>query len=254
MIHPSNQPQIKQAPLESVSRRILGYDFARALAFIGMVLVNFKLVMNTNGGGPAWLDWLVGLLAGRAAATFVVLAGVGISLLSQQARLSGDNHKISQIRHTLLKRALFLFVIGLLYAPIWPPDILHFYGVYIAIGALLLPVAEKWLWRLAFAFVGLFVVLFLLFDYETGWDWVTLTYLDFWQMPGMIRHSFFNGFHPVIPWTAFLLVGMWLGRQDVANPLFRKKLLWGSLALVVVAETISLCFHIFGANASNVVL
>ncbi len=26
-------------------------------------------------------------------------------------------------------------------------------------------------------------------------------------------HSLYNGWHPVLPWAAFLLFGMWLGRR-----------------------------------------
>jgi uncharacterized membrane protein len=61
--------------------RIIGYDVARALAIFGMVVVNFKVVMAASEADPGWLASLVGLLEGRAAATFVILAGVGLSLL-----------------------------------------------------------------------------------------------------------------------------------------------------------------------------
>ena len=150
----------------------------------------------------------MGLLKGRAAATFVILAGVGLSLLSRRARLANDEEGIAKNRITLLKRALFLFVVGLLYTPIWPADILDFHGIYIAIGAFLLAASERRLWTLAFTFMAVFVVLMPLFDYEQGWNWETLAYTGFWTPSGMIRHLFVNGFHPVFPWAAFLLVGM----------------------------------------------
>ena len=71
-----------------MKKRVIGYDLARALAIFGMVIVNFKIVMGAEQNGPEWLVGLVGLLDGRAAATFVVLAGAGISLLSQITRFS----------------------------------------------------------------------------------------------------------------------------------------------------------------------
>ena len=93
-------------------KRILGYDLARALAIFGMVIVNFKIVMGAGRRGPRWLiDW-VGLLDGRAAATFVVLAGIGISLLSRDARQQEDGVQLARDRGLLLRRALFLFVAG----------------------------------------------------------------------------------------------------------------------------------------------
>lgn len=226
-------------PTHATSSRIVGYDIARGLAFIGMVIVNFKIVMGASEAGPAWLVGLVGLLEGRAVATFVVLAGVGMSLLSQQARVSGDSAKIAQVRMTLLKRAAFLFVFGLIFATVWPPDILHFYGVYIALGALLLLVSDRMLWVISAGFMVVFVGLLGLLDYDQGWNFETFGYLDFWTVPGMMRHIFFNGFHPVFPWTAFLFIGMWLGRQQVHDRHWRRQMLVLSLTVAVITESLS---------------
>ncbi len=219
--------------------RILGYDVARALAVMGMVVVNFKIVMGAGHIGPDWLVWLVSLLEGRAAATFVILAGVGISLLSQKARLQKDSIAIRQNRNVLLKRSLFLFVVGLIYTPIWPADILHFYGIYIVIGACLLTASEKRLWLSAISFAISFVVLILIFDYEANWNWTTLEYFGFWTIDGMFRHLIFNGFHPVIPWTSFLLIGMWLGRQNITEVAIRNRIMLRALIIAIGAESLS---------------
>ena len=80
-----------------MTNRIIGYDLARALAVFGMVVVNFKTVMSAEQGGPAWLGGLVGLLDGRAAATFVVLAGVGIALISRKARTSQKRDQLMTV-------------------------------------------------------------------------------------------------------------------------------------------------------------
>ena len=152
-----------------MQNRIIGYDLARALAVFGLVVVNFKIVMGAGENGPPWLVGLVGLLEGRAAATFVVLAGVGIALLSRQARLAKDPQRLCADGRTLLKRALFFFVVGALYTPIWPADILHFYGVYIVVAAFLLAAPSKRLGVLAGGLVAAFVVLILVLDYEKGW-------------------------------------------------------------------------------------
>ena len=62
--------------------RVNGLDLARFLAFAGMVIVNFKVVTGAGDSGAAdgALGILVGALEGRAAATFVALAGVGLGL------------------------------------------------------------------------------------------------------------------------------------------------------------------------------
>lgn len=222
-----------------MNRRISGYDVARALAVFGMVIVNFKIATGAHQADPHWLLDVTGLLEGRAAATFVVLAGVGLSLLSRRARLAGDVETLARHRGDLLKRALFLFVVGLLYTPLWPADILHFYGVYITVGALVLAASTRRLLGLAAVFTMVFVGLLLVLDYERGWNWQTLDYADLWTAPGMIRHLFFNGFHPVFPWTAFLLIGMVIGRLDLRDARIRKRLFFQGLGAAVLAEASS---------------
>ncbi|MFP6581311.1 MAG: DUF418 domain-containing protein [Candidatus Hydrogenedentota bacterium] len=225
-----------------MNTRVIGFDLARALAIFGMVLVNFKVVMGASTNGSDWLIFTMGLLDGRAAATFVVLAGIGISLLSKSARDSGDPVRLRQTRTTLLKRALFLFVLGSLYTSIWPADILHFYGIYIAIAAFLFAAPTRRLWAIAVSLTFGFVVLVLTLDYEKGWDFETLEYAGLWTPSGMIRHLFFNGFHPTIPWLAFLLVGIILGRLNWNNSEMRRRIfvIGASVALITEATSAAL--------------
>ena len=124
-----------------IKDRILGFDFARGLAIIGMVFVNFMVVMTT--GSDTFLYNLVDMLSGKAAALFVVLAGVGMSLMYKSAMESGDSEKRRKVKVRLLKRAAFLFVLGLSYYALWPADILHYYGVYIVIGVALLGASKR---------------------------------------------------------------------------------------------------------------
>jgi uncharacterized membrane protein YeiB len=107
------------------------------------------------------------------------------------------------------------------------------------IGVCLLNAPDRRLWSWAAAFVIGFMVLLFILDYDRGWDWSSLTYLDFWTASGMARHLFFNGFHPVVPWTAFLLVGIWLGRRDMTDRAVRRKIFTGGLAATLLAETAS---------------
>ncbi len=225
-----------------MKNRVIGYDLARALAIFGMVVVNYKVVMGAGQNGPAWLVSWAGLFDGRAAATFVVLAGVGLSLLSRKGRAEGDHNRVARDRALLLKRALFLFVVGLLYTPIWPADILHFYGVYLAVGAFLLVVPARRLWALALALILGFAVMLFTLDYNQGWHWKTLSYDGFWTPGGMIRHIFFNGFHPVLPWLAYLLVGMVLGRMEMGAAVTRRKVFFWGAGAAIAAEITSRFF------------
>ncbi len=222
-----------------VGERIFGYDVARAFAIFGMTLVNYKVVMTAEGSGPDALAFATGLFEGRAAAIFVILAGVGISLASRRERISGDSQALFDARKLLWKRAAFLFAVGMLYLPIYPGDILHFYGLYITIGALVLSASGRWLWGLVAAFVIAFCALILCLNYEAEWDFTTLEYEGLWTPLGMIRNLFFNGLHPVIPWTAFLLAGMWLGRRDMSDSAVSKRVFLIAAGVALIAELLS---------------
>ena len=90
------------------NNRIVG-----AVALLGMLLVNFSVLIGNSSSHPTWLDYLIEMIKGRAAATFVVLAGAGISLLSKRSYLSNDKAEVNAACYLLLKRALFLLIIGL---------------------------------------------------------------------------------------------------------------------------------------------
>jgi uncharacterized membrane protein YeiB len=218
-----------------MKQRIVGFDVARALAIFGMVIVNFKVAMSANTGSPFLLNFAQ-LFEGRASALFVIIAGIGITFMSNKARLSNDNLSISKSRKSLIKRGLLLVFIGLLYTPIWEADILHFYGFYFMIAAVVIAIKDRALLVIATMIVLAFPLLMLLFNYEQNWNWATLSYENFWSLDGMIRHIVFNGFHPIFPWAAFLIFGMWLGRQDLSQPSLRLTLLFRSLLVLIAIE------------------
>ncbi len=221
------------------SERITGYDFARAFAVFGMVVVNFKIVMCLNKDASGWLSAAAGLLEGRAAALFVILAGAGMTLYHKGRKISSTDQNSSGVKHLFLVRAVLLFITGLVYIPLWPADILHFYGVYIGVGVFFLFSTDRTLLILSLFFTFGFVILLLIFNYETGWNWETLNYKDFWTLNGMVRHIFFNGFHPVFPWISFLFFGIWLGRQDLSLPEKRRLYLIRAAVILIITETAS---------------
>ena len=220
-----------------MKKRIIGIDVARALAVIGMIIVNFKVVFGENG--LSWVKSFASLFDGKAAATFVVLAGVGLALMTNSAIKNKDQDKLKIVRRRILKRALFLFIVGISYIAIWPADILHFYGIYMAITILLLTSKERTLIATAITLIVAFPILMTFWNYETGWDFNTLDYQGFWTLKGFMRNLFFNGFHPVIPWTAFMLFGYWFGKQDLHNDKFIKKTFWISSIIFVSIQALS---------------
>lgn len=220
-----------------MGKRILGFDLARMLAIFGMVIVNFKLVIGQVGS--EFLNQIAHFFEGKAAATFVVLAGVGMSLMASGAIKSKNREKLKSIKQILVKRAFFLFVVGLLFYSIWPADILHYYGIYLLIGVLLLEAKSKHLIGISAGIILLYPVVFLIFNYESNWNMLTLEYANFWTFIGFFDNLFFNGFHPVLPWVAFLIFGLWLGRFDWKNKSLRKRITWISLIVFLGIQLIS---------------
>ena len=181
-----------------MSERLIGLDIARYLAFVGMVLVNFDIAMSYGvQSNEGFFKEFIGQLQGRASATFVVLAGIGLGLSSFK--------KESQTVNTIVKRSIFLLILGLLNMTIFEGDILHYYAFYFLFGIFLLPFSN----RVLISVIGIlnigFFGMVLFIDYESGWNFEELTYSGFWTIDGFIRNLFFNGFHPVFPWLGFFL-------------------------------------------------
>lgn len=220
-----------------MKKRIIGIDVARAIAVIGMIIVNFKTVFGSNGEN--WIKSIASIFDGKAAATFVVLAGVGIALMTNSSIKNNDNTKLKSIRVKIVKKALFLFIVGISYTTIWPADILHFYSIYMLIIVLFLTKKSKTIVILATSLILIFPVLISFLNYETGWNFDTLEYQKFWTLKGFFRNLFFNGFHPVVPWASFMLFGYWLGKKDLHNNIFVKKVFWGSSLTFILIQALS---------------
>lgn len=205
-----------------MKKRIIGIDVARALAVIGMIIVNFKIVFG--GEGSNWVKAFANIFEGKASATFVVLAGVGLALITKSAIQTNNIEKLNTARKRIIKRALLLFLIGISYIVIWPADILHFYGIYMLVIFLLLKSSGRFILLSGAVLILIYPLLMMSWNYETGWNFNTLTYQDFWTFKGFVRSLFYNGFHPVIPWAAFMIFGYWLGKQDLHSEKFIKRL------------------------------
>ena len=223
--------------------RLAGVDAARAVAVAGMVIVNFEVVMFAGDRGPGWLRAMVGGLEGRAAAAFVVLAGVGASLMTARARRRGDLVELEAGRRRLLRRAGFLLVVGYLFVLVWPADILHYYAFYLGLGSLLLGASDRALWGWAAAAAALFAALYTFAGYWDQLDAVDLVYDGFWTPVGLVRNLVFNGWHPVLPWIGFYLAGMWLGRRDLADRRVRWRIAAVAAAVAAAAETVAAFFE-----------
>ncbi|MGL1920422.1 MAG: DUF418 domain-containing protein [Hyphomicrobiales bacterium] len=227
-----------QTPHKHKIGRIAGLDFARFIAFFGMVFVNFKIVMLPGYLSVGETNWFYSLLEGRAAALFVILAGVGLGLSVQVAKLNGDVG-FRDFKIITIKRGLFLFAIGMLNSFIFSADILHYYGIYFIFAAFLAPLGAVSLRFIIAAILVLATVMLLFLDFDAGWEWTKLEYVGFFTLEGGIRNLFYNGWHPVIPWLAFLLFGVMLSRINLTSKKIQLTMIGAGIFITLICYTLS---------------
>ncbi len=211
--------------------RIIGFDLARAYAIFGMFIVNFNMVFGSHSQQTS-LDRFLMLFNGNSSTMFVILAGMGVSLMANSAN---DNLiQQNQIKKIILKRSLFLFVFGLLFYSWWPADILHFYGGYLHLAALILFVPKQYFLFGAGLCVLIFHGLLMWIPFDTGWNFNNFTYADFWTWNGFLRNTFYNGWNAIFPWFAYFLVGLYLGRLPWKNSHIPNRMFLFGLVLYVI--------------------
>ncbi len=218
-----------------MQHRIIGFDLARAYAILGMFIVNFNTVFgsHTNHKG---LSGFLNLFNGNSSTLFVILAGMGVSLMTNRNDYTPDMRR--EKRGIILRRSWFLFFLGVAFYAWWPADILHFYGGYMHIAALMVFLPKRYFLGGAGLAILVFHVLLFLIPYDRGWNFDTLMYADFWTPAGFIRNTFYNGWNPIFPWLAYFLLGMYLGRLDWQQRSTIKRVLISGLVLYLLVFTV----------------
>jgi uncharacterized membrane protein len=211
-------------------RRLHSVDAARAVAIFGMVMVHF-------GPFPApdtALGNLYGLSHGRASVLFALLAGVGVALLA--GGRSGGWMSLTRVQ--LVLRGALLLPLGL-----WLQEfehgalvILQYYAIYFLFVAFVLTLPDRCL--LVGGAVGLVAgPLVYLWGQTVAPEWYargeTASLGD--PIAKIADDLLLTGAYPLVTWAAPLLVGLWIGRRDLAAPAVRWWLLILGLALAVSA-------------------
>ena len=195
-----------------------GLDVTRTVALVGVVLMNYigYLVTAAPPVGDdvidRFLDPFEGPLATRFAATFTLVAGVGVTLFTERA--TGDAAAMSARRWILVRRGLVLYGGGLLLDMVWPGTILVYYGAMFVVGAVVCTWRTRWVvvTGVAAAVAGAAIAWWglerRLDGHETGWLFAPGP-----DSPrGLVVDLFLNGTHPLLPWLAFFCGGIVLGR------------------------------------------
>ncbi|RHW25366.1 DUF1624 domain-containing protein [Nocardioides immobilis] len=217
--------------------RLVGLDVARCVALLGMVATHVLLDF-TPEGDLSFNQWLAG---GRASALFAVLAGVSLALMTgRRDPLHGRDRMLASAG--LAIRALLIAALGLLLAV---PDsglaiILTYYGVLFLLGLPFVGLRARTLALFATAWVVLAPIVSHLVRPELpdrGFASPAFDQLgDPWQLASELL---LTGYYPAIPWLAYLLAGMALGRCDLRDRRLLVALAVGGLALAILATQVS---------------
>jgi len=223
--------------------RLPSLDVTRAIALVGVVVMNYHAYLNTDKAfyppRPSFAERifnpLSGILTTRFAATFVLVAGIGIALLVQNAIRSGDNALIRAAQMKLARRGLFLYAVGAAVQWIWPGTILFYYGAFFLISAVICTWSNRSL--IAVSVVSLTVSTGL-----SAWRGYRSFEGDFtrWLSPtpnsprNLLIRTFFDYTHPVFPWITFICAGIILGRNlQRLTQLRTRIMLWSGVTLLV---------------------
>ncbi len=220
--------------------RFAGPDVTRAIALIGVVVMNYHGYLNHGDDGvnrsfaERVFDPWNGPLATRFAATFVTVAGVGVTLLTNRSRLASDRAAIRADRWRLVRRGLLLYTFGLVIEWIWNGTILFYYGAFFMVAALLFTLRIRWL-----ALVGGFSAAFAAwlkvweFDRQMAGHDVSWLHPRINSPRNLLLRTFVDYTHPLFPWLAFVCVGIVLGRYYHDLSRLRWRIAGGAAGLLV---------------------
>ena len=227
--------------------RTIGVDAARGVALVGMI-ANHTYPEAWPNGAQTIPQMVAG---GRASATFALLAGVGIALMSGGQRPVRGRARTAA-RVGLLVRGLLVSAIGLAlaYTDGNLDIILAYFGLFFIFAIPLLGLSARALWVAAFAIALLVPVLFHLIGghlgdrpFDANPDFGTLIH----HPSGLLVALCATGFYPALPWMAFICAGMAAGRLQLSSPRIAARLLIGGLALAATVWGISsLLLHPLG--------
>jgi uncharacterized membrane protein YeiB len=229
---PTGKPAGAEAAAVSVKSRgrMLGIDMARALALIGMVAVHVGPEDAAGLGGR-----LYALAHGRASILFVLVAGIGVTLLASRGGSASARLRLACFCLVLLPMGLALQLVA---GPI--AVILHHYAAFFLVGLAVINLRSRTVFALALATTLLGPMIYFaagLFDPQV-YDGRPVTLLDnpFTILKGLI----ISGPYPLVVWSAPLLFGVWLGRQDLREHGTQMRLCYAGALLAAAAMSLSL--------------
>lgn len=208
--------------------RLGGVDLARALAILGMLMVHVGPMY-----GDSLAERLFALPHGRASILFMLVAGIGVSVLAR-ARPPGA------LAGQLLWRAALLLPMGLALQMIAGARlvILQSYALMFVLAIGLVRLSD----RLLLSIVGVAAVLGPV-GFLYGRMQAPLVFareaLSFERPAAEILHGLvLSGPYPLITWIVPFTLGIWLGRRDLRDPLLVQRLVLGGVGVALAIASI----------------
>src|SRR3954452_18985875 len=202
--------------------RVAGLDMARALAVFGMLGDQFGEVPPDVAASPS--SWL-GVVSGRPAILFAVLAGISVALLSGRT-VPVPGTALVRARTRIVVRAAWVFIIGIGLEALGT-DIDVILGVYAILFVLALPFLRWPPRRLLLAAAVLAVLTPPVALLLTLWAQA----IDAGE--SALAQLMVNGPYPALIWWTFLLVGMAVGRSDLGSRRVRFRLATAGASLAI---------------------
>lgn len=212
--------------------RLVGLDVARCLALLGMVATHI-VDERTSAGELTVGQWLAG---GRSSALFAVLAGVSLALMTRTDR--GPRNLAAIAVRALLIAALGLWLGGL---DSGLAVILTYYGLLFLLGLPFVFLRARTVGTLCACWVLAAPVLsHVLRPHLAERGFASPTFDQLAADPGqLLSELLLTGYYPVLPWLAYLLAGLALGRADLRDPHLLGLLALGGLGVATVATQVS---------------
>ncbi|HEX4977011.1 MAG TPA: heparan-alpha-glucosaminide N-acetyltransferase domain-containing protein [Nocardioides sp.] len=237
------RPRGEDRPLSTLARgsvvpagRVVGLDVARCVALLGMI--GTHTLSSDAPGGSALVHEVAG---GRSSALFALLAGVSMALMSGRTRPEhGGTATRTEAR--LFLRALLVALIGLLLGELDTnvAVILTYYGLLFCLGIPFLRLTWKPLAALAAVWLIVGPVLsHLVRPALPAPSYVSPSFAavdDPWQL---LTELLFTGYYPAVPWLAYLLAGMAVGRLTLSSVKVAAVLAIGGQVVALVAKVAS---------------
>jgi len=239
--------------------RLIGLDVTRAIALIGVVVMNYHGFLNDphtgNGRWSRFFHVFTGPLSTRFAATFVLVAGIGTALLAAGTlnKMPGTSHGTLRLR--LARRGTVLIVGGYFLNMAWPGTILFYYGAYFLLSALIITLRTRYI-----AIVGTLsataAVALALWESSRR----SAGYSTDWLHPDKIHSAqdllcriFVSYTHPVFPWFAFFCTGIILGRNLRNLIHFRARLTLACVTILICTYGLATILNSTGQRDNKVI-